>query len=499
MSHNCCTCLSRRQCLGLLSSAAIGLTLGKESQASLWGSRKPAPDYVDIDKIRPHPKVCVAYAVLEEKRPYWLGWPGTSYDLDARQKEYKAKFDDSCKRLGIDAECEPQPINNDDGVTAFINKLKDKKPDGVFITLQSIFDWPRIKKIHGEAGVPVIVFAPVGVCFTGHVRDISHQIGAYVVSSLDWSAAEDGLRMIRAKRMYEETRVLWIRSDKRADTVMDKLGMKIRAIPRNTFNELFDKMPENEEVKDVSADMRHAAKRIVEPTKQDCLNAARVYTTAKRLMADEQANALSMDCLGMVSSKVMPTPPCGAWARFQDEGITAGCEADMHGAISLMLSSYLLGRPGYMNDPVPETAKNLLIASHCVSGTRIRGFDKPSVTHILRSHSESNLGVSIQVIWPVGEPVTLLNLSSPPNEIIVDTGTVVGNVDTPPAGGCRTSVEIRMDNVEDARDVKGFHQVVVLGNHKRIVEGFCQLYGINVVRSPEHSDYQKKEPAKPKA
>jgi L-fucose isomerase-like protein len=173
-----------------------------------------------------------------------------------------------------------------------------------------------------------------------------------------------------------------------------------------------------------------------------------------------------------------------AWAVLQDQGVTAGCEADLFGALSLMLTSYLLDRPGYMNDPVPETAKNLLIAAHCTCGTRLRGFDQPPVPYILRSHSDSDIGVSMQVLWPPGEPVTLVRFTSP-TEMIVDTGTVVSNVPTPPAGGCRTSVEIKMDNVEDCRDVLGFHQVVVLGNHRRELDSFCQLYGIGTTHSPE--------------
>jgi len=66
---------------------------------------------------------------------------------------------------------------------------------------------------------------------------------------------------------------------------------------------------------------------------------------------------------------------------------------------------------------------------------------------------------------------------------------VVKNIDTPPAGGCRTSVELQMDNIEDCRDVKGFHQVVTLGNHRRILEGFCELYGIKHIHSPERSSF----------
>ncbi|MCL5096444.1 MAG: hypothetical protein M1608_02710 [Candidatus Omnitrophica bacterium] len=294
--------------------------------------------------------------------------------------------------------------------------------------------------------------------------------------------------MIRAKRCFEESRILWIHQDKHEDTVMDRLGTRIRAIPRRTFNELFDRMPVNDEVKDTASAMRRGAKRTVEPTIEDCLNSARAYTTAKRLLADQQANALTMDCLGMVGAKLVPTPPCYAWTLLQDEGITAACEADLFGAASMMLTSYLLDRPGYMNDPVAETAKNLLIAAHCTSGTRLNGFDKPRVPYILRNHSESALGVAVQVLWPVGQPISLIRFSNP-NELILDTGTLVCNVNTPPAGGCRTSVEIRMDNVEDARDVLGFHQVVTLGNHRRVVEGFCQLYGIKVIHSPEHTKH----------
>jgi hypothetical protein len=83
----------------------------------------------------------------------------------------------------------------------------------------------------------------------------------------------------------------------------------------------------------------------------------------------------------------------------------------------------------------------------------------------------------------VGKPVTLVQFFKP-DALYLDTGTVVGNVDTPPAGGCRTSVEIQMDDIEDCRDVQGFHQVVFYGNHRRDVEAFCQMYGIQVVHSP---------------
>ncbi len=495
--HNCSCCMTRRQCAKLLSLSAVGAgVLGPALEAGAAWSRKKTPpaDYVDVDGLRPQPDVRLAAAFLEAPRPYWLGWPGTTYDLDQRQTEYRSLLEQSSRRLGIRTDLAAAPIPDDAQLAAWLAKVKAEPPHGVLVMLQHMNRWGWVERISKEIGVPLIVFAPVGTAFTGHVDRAARLPGVHVISSLEWSAVESALRMVRAKRLFEETRLLWIRGHARNDTVLERLGTKVRAIPRDTFNQRYDRVPVTEEVRDAASDMRRHARRVVEPTPTDILNSARAYVTAKQLLAEEKANALSMDCLGMVGSKLVPTPPCGAWTILQDHGVTAGCEADLFGAISLMLTSYLLDRPGYMNDPVPETAKNLLIASHCVSGTRLNGFDKPAAPYILRDHSESSLGVSVQVLWPESQPVTLVRFTSP-NEMIIDTGTVVSNVDTPPAGGCRTSVEIRMDGIEDCRDVKGFHQVVVLGQHRRLLEAFCELYGIRHVHSPALSTFAAAEGA----
>ena len=486
--HRCC--MSRRQCMQLLSLSALGAAGVVPALRSLAedSARPAAGDVIDPRSLRPNPEVKVAAGFFELPRPYWLGWPGTTYDLDARQTEYRAKLDKSVQQTGVKVALEPKPINDDATLGSWIAKLKAEAPHAALIMLQHMQCWQWVQRVSKEAGIPVIVFAPVGTAFTGHVASASRLPRVHVISSLDWSAVESGLRMVKAKRMFEETRVLWIRGTETNETVVERLGIKVRSIPRDTFNTEFDKQTVTDEVKDIASQLRKTAQKIVEPNEQDTVNCARVYVTAKRLLTAEKANALSMDCLGMVGSKLVPTPPCGAWTMLQDQGITAGCEADLFGAISLMMSSYLMDRPGYMNDPVPETVTNSLIASHCTSGTRLSGFDKPSAPFILRNHSESALGVSMQVLWPVGEPATLVRFSDA-KEMIIDTGKVTRNIDTPPAGGCRTSVDIAMDGIEDCRDVRGFHQVVVLGNHRRVLEGFCELYGIQHVHSPQFSTF----------
>jgi hypothetical protein len=499
--QNCNCCLSRRQCLKLLSMSALGAGVMSPVLEAVAKTKSKAsnPDFVDPATLRPNPEVRMAGVILELPRPYWLGWPGTTYDLDKHQQEYRARLDQSARKLGIQMDLASAPINKDEDLTAWISRIKSNPPHALLVILQEIHRWPMAERIARETGIPTLIFAPVGTTFTGQIAKASRIPGVHVISSMDWSAVEDAMRLVRAKRRFEETRVLWIRKNEHNETVLDRLGIKVRAVPRDTFNLAFDKQPASEEVRDFASDLRRRAKKIVEPNVTDTFNCARAYVTAKRLMADFKANALSMDCLGMVSSKLVPTPPCGAWAVLQDQGITAGCEADLYGAVSLMMTSYLLDRPGYMNDPVPETAHNSLIVAHCTSGTRLNGFDKPAAPYILRNHSESALGVSVQVLWPERQPATLVRFTGT-DEMIIDTGKVLRNIETSGphigpraigqvAGGCRTSVELQMDNIEDCRDVKGFHQVVTLGNHRRLLENFCELYGIKHVHSPEHSTF----------
>jgi len=487
-SHPCSCCsMSRRSFLGAAAVCAAALSTGcagsgeKSVAASLHTTPKPHEE-IDLASFRPRPKVRVMSVIARQKPPYWLGWPGTAYPLESERVRYTQAIADASRRIGIEIAQESQPLEDDAAVAAFVKKVQAEPPDAVLVTLQHISAWGAAGEI-AKAGVPIIVFAPVGTAFTGHVNGLGYQRGAHVISSLELPAVEQALRMVRAKRQLEATKLLVVSGNERKE---GKFGpMSLQYVPRATFEEMFSRTPVSEEAKWVAHQRFSEAKKVVEPTKEDGLNAGRSYIAAKQLLKNEGCNAITTDCLGMVSQKKVPTPPCMAASTFQDHGVTYGCEADVGGAASLMLTSYLFDRPGFMNDPVPETVKNVLIAAHCVSGTRIYGFDRPKehAPYILRSHSESNLGVSTQVLWPVGQPVTLVRFFKP-DGLYVDTGTVVGNVNTPPAGGCRTSVEIQMDDIEDSRDVQGFHQVVFLGNHRRDVEAFCQMYGIGVAHSP---------------
>ena len=481
LSGKCNCCSMSRRCF--LASSVAGMALPwVATGAAEAAAEENLGEAIDLASFRPKPAVRVMGALLRQKPPYWLGWPGTSYDLERHREEYERSFAESAQRTGVTLAMERDPLEDEAAVTGFIAKLNAEQPDAVLVHLQHLNTWSWVDTL-AQAGIPLIVFAPIGTAFTGHVIEISRRPGVHVISSLESKAVEPALRMVRAKKQFAATRLLVVAGDAREETVMEHLGTKVRRIPRDTYHELFQRMPETDEAHHLAKQVRKHAKDVVEPSEKDLVNAARSFMTARRLLKQENANALTTDCLGMVTAKSVPTPPCMAASMFQDAGVTYGCEADVFGAMSLMLTSYLLDKPSFMNDPVPETYKNVLVAAHCSCGAKMNGFDQDHEPYVLRSHSESSIGVSMQVLWKVGQPVTLVRFNNP-KEIILDTGTVVGNVNTPPAGGCRTSVEIAMDRIEDCRDVLGFHQAVHYGNHRREIEAFCQMYGIKVLHSP---------------
>ncbi len=478
---NCCT-ITRRCFLTASAISTVSIPLITSAQPQ-FPTENELKQPIDLKSFRPNPKVRIIGIVIREKPPYWLGWPGTSYDLEGHRQEYERAFIEASKKVGVTLEMQPTPIEDDSALEKFIQLAKDENPDAILVHVQHLNVWGRVDKLSKALNIPMIIWAPVGTVFTTHLHELSRREGIYLLSTLNTDALHQAFRAVRAKKQLESTRILVVHGNERKDEVMDRFGTKIRHIPRNMMEEMFQRIPITDEVKEIANTWKNNAQKVVEPTDDDLINAARSYIAAKQLLKMEEANAITTDCLGMVTQKTVPTPPCLGACIFQDTGVTYGCEADIFGAFSLMLTSYLFDKPGFMNDPVPETVKNELITAHCVCGTKLNGFDKESEPFIIRSHSESNIGVSLQVLWKIGQPVTLVRFTNP-HELILDTGVVTENINTPPAGGCRTNFSIKIDNVEEARDVLGFHQVVFYGNHRRDVKAFCQLYGVKVIHSP---------------
>jgi hypothetical protein len=470
----CCSLLDRRDFMSAmgLSALAANSSLLSFTSAATASETKPAAK----------PRIRVAFFRPKVDR-YWMGWPGACYDIKAREADYVKIMSDAAKKLDIELEVDAEPVADMAGVKALLEQCKQSPPDGIVITVGCLSPnhWPQANQFIAEKGdLPAIVFSPMGTSFTDHLQKIREAKKTFVAATQDLSWLATGMRMFRTMWDMKTTRLCIINGTKTEDRVLDGLGTTLHYIPLNRWVEEFQKTEATDEVRAVAESLKKQAEKIVEPKPEDILNAAKNYVVAKRIMAAENCQGISLNCLGLVQTRKIPCPPCMAWLKLNDEGLVGCCECDVTSAISLRLCSSLTGRPGFMQDPAPNTVSNTFMGAHCSSPTRLRGFDQPALPLILRSHSESEIGVSPQVLWPKDEAVTVMKLIEP-TKMLLGTGKVLANIDTPPAGGCRTSVELAMDNVADTLDCKGFHQLFILGKHDLLFKAYGQLADIEVL------------------
>lgn len=456
--------------VALSALAAPSLT----GMVSAEEANQPAPDA--------KPRVLAAFLHPKVER-YWMGWPGASYDIAARQADYKRTMVEAAEKLGVALAVEDEPVADMPALDRLLALCKQSPPDGVILTVMGLHPnyWQHAEKfLAGRGGVPTIVFAPMGVAFTGDLQNTRKTTKCFVASTQDYDWLAKGMRMLRTIWDMKTTRLCIINGDRTYDQQLDVIGTTLHHIPLNRWTDELAKQEATPEVKQLADEFAKTAEKIVEPKPQDLINAAKAYFVGKKIMADEKCHGISLNCLGLIGERKIPCPPCMAWLKLNDEGSVGCCECDWKAAISLRLCALLTGRPGFMQDPVPNTVNGTFMGAHCSSPTKLRGFDQPAEPVILRNHSESTLGVSPQVLWPLGEPATVMWFQEP-GKIVLGTGKVVANIDTPPSGGCRTSVELEMDSVADPCDCKGFHQAFILGRLDRLFNAYCQLAGIEVI------------------
>ena len=417
---------------------------------------------------------------LLRERGYY-SWPGAGFDAEGRQKEYAEVIGSISRRLGMKISLRREPVYGPEGVGRFVGEVKEKGPDGLLLVLLQKGEWGSVVRIVDEVGVPTVVFVPVGVLLNPQINQLHRRKGVYVVSSLDIEGLEYGMRMIGTAKWMGESRIVNVAGDEEADfRVEDIFGTQVRTVPLRRYSEEFRRTQATEEVRKLARLYSERALKVVEPSEEDILNSAKTYFVCKRIMESEEADAFMMDCLRAIGPE--KPVPCMAYMSLRDEGVAMGCQSDLDATLTQMLLLRLFGRPGFQQNASCDTWRNHYYGAHCTCPTRLGGPGEPPEPYILRNHAETGTGVSPQVIWRKGQEVTMVHyIHGRPPSMAIYTGRVVGRYDMPPAGGCRTNVELVLDGVEDVCEVKGMHQTIIYGDHAKKLRSFCQLYGIEVI------------------
>ena len=461
----CPFAMGRRNFLAVAGASALTLKMGSMSFAtSLLAEQNAA----EKPRIR-------ALFVRPEDKDYWMSWPGADFDPEACQAEYTKTMTQAAHELGLHLDVSPVPLNDPESIEQELQLLRRNPPAGLMVTVMHLESWPQVRYLLQQRGdLPSIVFSPLGTSLARQARTLRDATKTFVATTPDHTWLATGMRMLKTTWDMNHACICIFTDAARGERQAGKLGPTLRYLPLSRWIDEVQAAEDTDEMREIAKHYAIEAMDIVGPGMEDLLNAARNYVVARRILAAENCQGISVDCGPLIGNRQAACGPCLAWSKLLDEGWVGACEADADAAVSLLLAQRLFGRPGFMQDAVPNTVNNSLIVSHCTSATKLHGDGQPPAPYRLRSHAESDTGVAMEVLWPVGQEVTLVNFQRP-DTLLFGTGQVRENVRAPFAGGCRTSLEIAMDGAQDVRDVKGHHQILVCGNFAQTLRAYCQL------------------------
>ncbi|HAK96866.1 MAG TPA: hypothetical protein DCM87_18215 [Planctomycetes bacterium] len=480
-TDNCAAhrCLSRR-CF-LAATAAAPAAYAAASGAALPQEAAPlAPQGPAASAV-----TRVKAAFVRRKGEYGMRWPGAVFDGEKARRDYTEALRAAAKALAIEVDLRPAPIHSRDEAKAWVEEAKAATPDGLLVLLldRQEHAWPTAT-LAAESGIPTIVHAPLGTAFTTNTAPLAGRAGCVILGTDDFGEVVTGLKMFRARRKLADMRYVVLRGAARRAAKVPYLGTNLQYVPASDFLAEYMKTPDTDEIKALAKAYIDGAMGIVSGTPQDVLNGIKSYVVARTILAREKGDAITMDCLGALGASTVSLP-CISWSYMLDQGIPAACEADINAATTHALALYLLGVPGFQQDPVADTSRGTLIGAHCTCPTRVRGPAAPPLKYDIRHH-HGNRDAVPRPIWEIGQRMTVVQFVLGADEtvaprLIVAAGSVVENRAVPPAGGCVVSVECKLDGVDDCLAFPGFHQLFLYGDHTRTLLAYCRLFGIEPV------------------
>ncbi len=357
-------------------------------------------------------------------------------------------------------------------------------PDGLLVFNLTSTVSNHIERL-ASSGLPTVLFSQP---YSGHdwasvpeMRAKGHRI--LCLSTGNFDDLQPALRLVRTTHLMRNTRILYVNSSpldaQAVERIKERLGPQVIHAGPDRVNDAYNSIDAGAALQD-AREWIAGALRVVEPSETDITNASRLYLALRRIMEEERAQAVTINCLGLFAQKRLPAYPCLAFCKMNDLGLVGVCEGDLDSTLTQLLFTYAFGVPGYVSDPVIDTSTNTVIHAHCVSATRMDGPAGERAPYIIRSHMEDNKGASLQVKMRTGQTITMAKLIRE-DSMLISTATITGNPDSD--RGCRTKIATK---VADARKLLqgyegGLHRVIFYGDRVRAIRDLGDLMRFKII------------------
>lgn len=476
MDEECFCSMDRRRFL-----QAAGGTLACCALTPLMGSALYAADPMSRTPIFPKSKAKVDLVFIHVASPRPT-WPTKNYDYAKRKKEILDKLIPLCPNV----EFAVKHSATNESAKEILDDQKER--DGILVYQIGLSTAGT--DLFVRSGKPVVL---VDDLFggTGRVLALSgvataEKLPVVVVSSSDMKDVAAAANLFYVMRAMRTSRIVTATNRNvtaGAGFIKDLYGAELLRLAPEELDEYYSKADAREA--EVWADywMKNARK-VVEPTREEITKSGRMYLAMSRALADKRADAVTVDCLGLFYSGKMTAYPCLGFFQLNNDGSTGVCEGDLDSTCSQLLIRYLTGRPGYVSDPVIDTAKDEIIYAHCVGTNKVYGPKGKANPYIIRTHAEDEQGASIQSLMPTGEIVTTLKVRTGDKHMVIHTAKAVSNSDEPKA--CRTKLVAKTNTKSLLRNWSiGWHRVTVYRDWREQAMNLARLYGMTVFEEDE--------------
>lgn len=416
-------------------------------------------------------------------------WPKPSLNITEEIRSYDSQFAKLKDQLRDVDFVVDQLVSSPEQVAQLKDKLNDV--DGILAIHLTIGIGAVLNAVLG-VGKPTVVFA---VPYSGHewagFGSLQRQAaGAKMECMLttDYSQLATAIRPFRAIHHLREAKILDVTTrniDDYAKRMKDKFGTEIKRVELGRVEALYNSIGD----KDAKAETDRwikGAQRVVEPSKDEIFNACRLALAFEKLLDEEDATVLTVDCYGTMWDKTIKLPayPCLGFVRLNNLGFGGICESDLPSAMTHIIFQGLAGKPGFISDPTVDESKNAIILAHCLGTNKMDGPDGPSAPYKIRTVMERQEGVVPQVEMRVGQKVT--------QAILLGTDLIpyfTGEIIEAPVGievdrGCRTKITVRVDG--DVTKLwknwtNGLHRQTCYGDITKELGYFCRFKDIKMV------------------
>jgi hypothetical protein len=408
------------------------------------------------------------------------GWPYLGYDYESRKKDLTARLTKACP------EVEFLPVTAPGAEDARKVLEADGEVDGYLVYILGIPSGGARPIV--DSGRPVVLvddlYGGTGSFLTTYAYARRRGLKVAGVSSTRFEDVAQAARSFAAIRKLRSSVILDVLDrdpGAEAKAIQEVFGTEVRKVSAEEINESYQKADRVEAQKWANRWVKEA-KKIVEPSREEIGKSGVMYIAMQDLMRQHGARALTIDCLRLFYGGKLPAYPCLGLFQFNNDGLVGACEADLQSTISMLLMTYLVGRPGFISDPVIDTSKNQVIYAHCVAPTKVYGPNGPASPYHIRDHSEDRKGAVVRALLPLGEMTTTLKFAPGRKEVVLHQGRTVENIDEDKA--CRTKLAVEVKDVFKLLgewDRWGWHRVTYYGDLRQPVEAISALLGFNVV------------------